>query len=138
MVVDNVILNKVATMERCIERIREEYIGFEEELAGNYTRQDSVILNLERLCQAAIDLAAHLVRDRNLGVPQDSRELFQMLEQDKLISKSLSQNLQSMVGFRNVDVHDYQKLNLDIVRSIIENHLSDFQEFSKIALKSEK
>ncbi len=125
-------------MERCIKRIQEEHQGFEAELASNYTRQDSIILNLERLCQAAIDLAAHLVRRGKLGIPQDSRELFQMLEQQGLISKTLSYSLQSMVGFRNVAVHDYQKLNLDIVRSIIENHLVDFQAFSKIVVKSGK
>lgn len=136
MVVDNVILNKAATMERCIDRIREEYEGFEDELASNLTRQDSIILNLERLCQAAINLAVHLVRVGNLGIPQDSRELFQMLEQKGLIAESLSHHLQSMVGFRNLAVHDYQKLNLDIVRSIIENRLADFQAFSKIAVQS--
>ncbi len=138
MAVDNVVLNKTATIERCIKRVREEYQGFEAELASNFTRQDSIILNLERLCQAAIDLAAYLVRIGKLGVPQDSRELFQMLEEKGTISGTLSNKLQSMVGFRNLAVHDYQKLNLDIVRSIIENHLSDFQAFSKIALKSGK
>lgn len=136
MVQDNVVLNKIATMERCIKRIREEYEGFEAELESNLTRQDSIILNLERLCQAAIDLAAHLVRIEKLGIPQDSRDLFQMLEQKGLITENLSHNLQSMVGFRNLAVHDYQKLNLDIVRSIIKTHLADFQAFAKIALKS--
>jgi len=135
MAIDNIILNKTAIIERCIKRIQEEYQGFEDELATNHTRQDSIILNLERLCQSAIDLAAHLVRIKKLSIPQDSRELFQMLEQNDLISETLSHNLQSMVGFRNLAVHDYQKLNLDIVRAIINRHLTDFQAFSKKILQ---
>ncbi|MBT4639029.1 MAG: DUF86 domain-containing protein, partial [Deltaproteobacteria bacterium] len=99
MAADNVVLNKAATMERCIRRVLEEYQGFEKEFSNNFTKQDSVILNLERLCQAAIDLAAHLVRTNKFGIPQDNRELFQLLEQNRLISKKLSRNLQAMVGF---------------------------------------
>ena len=125
-------------MERYIRRVLEEYQGFEKEFSNNFTKQDSVILNLERLCQAAIDLAAHLVRTNKFGIPQDNRELFQLLEQNRLISKKLSRNLQAMVGFRNLAVHDYQELNLDIVQGIIKNNLIDFREFSKIALQSQK
>ena len=138
MAADNVVLNKTATMERYIRRVLEEYQGFENEFLNNFTKQDSVILNLERLCQAAMDLAAHLVRTNKFGIPQDNRELFQLLEQNRLISKKLSRNLQAMVGFRNLAVHDYQELNLDIVQGIIKNNLIDFREFSKIALQSQK
>lgn len=137
MAADNVVLNKTAAMERCIKRVLEEYQGFEKELLDNFTKQDSVILNLERLCQAAIDLAAHLVRVNKFGIPQDNRELFQLLEQNRFISNQLSKNLQAMVGFRNLAVHDYQELNLDIVQGIIKNNLVDFQAFSKIAIRSQ-
>ncbi len=136
MVLDNVILNKTAVIERSIRRVLEEYQGHEKDFLVNYTKQDSVILNLERLCQAAIDLAAHLVRIRKLGIPQENRELFQMLEQKQIISKDLSKNLQAMVGFRNIAVHDYQMINLDIVQSIIKKNLDDFKQFSKIALRT--
>jgi uncharacterized protein YutE (UPF0331/DUF86 family) len=138
MAADNVVLNKTATMERCIRRVLEEYQGFEIEFSNNFTKQDSVILNLERLCQAAIDLAAYLVRINKFGIPQDNRELFRLLEQNSFISSQLSKKLQAMVGFRNLAVHDYQELNLDIVQGIIKNNLIDFQEFSKIALRSQK
>jgi uncharacterized protein YutE (UPF0331/DUF86 family) len=93
MATDNVVLNKTATMERCISRVLEEYRGFEEEFTTNYTKQDSIILNLERLCQAAIGIAALLVRVKKFRIPQDNRELFQLLEQNGLISKKLSRSL---------------------------------------------
>jgi len=134
MPIDNVILNKSATIERCIKRIDEEFLGHEIEFETNYTKQDSIILNLERLCQAAIDLAAYLVKTKKLGIPQESRELFQMLEKHSVISTKLSENLQAMVGFRNLAVHDYQELNLEIVKVIIKEELTSFQDFLKIAL----
>ncbi len=134
MPIDNVILNKSATIERCIKRIDEEFRGHEIEFETNYTKQDSIILNLERLCQAAIDLAAYLVKSKKLGIPQESRELFQMLEKHSVISTKLSENLQAMVGFRNLAVHDYQELNLEIVKVIIKEELTSFKDFLKIAL----
>lgn len=78
---DDVLLNKVEIIERCLRRIDEEYSGHESELDTDYTRQDSIILNLQRACEAAIDAAMHVVRLRRLGIPQDSREAFVMLRE---------------------------------------------------------
>lgn len=105
---DDVVLNKVAIIERCLARIDEEYQGHEAELETNLTRQDSIVLNLQRACEAAIDLAMHTVRARRLGLPQDSREAFTLLNQAGLLDTALTKKMQSMVGFRNIAVHDYQ------------------------------
>jgi hypothetical protein len=47
---DDILLNKIASIEKCIKRIKEEYSGSEEEFDKNYTKQDSIILNLQRAC----------------------------------------------------------------------------------------
>ncbi len=126
---DDVILNKIATIERCLKRIHEEYDADKADFTKNHTKQDSVILNLERASQATIDIATHIIRIKKLGLPKTSRELFDLLEENQLISKQTCTQMQSMVGFRNIAVHDYQKLNMDIVVSIIEQHLPDFEAF---------
>ena len=127
----DVVLNKIQTIERCLKRIREEYIGYEDSFEENYTKQDSVILNLERASQATIDIATHIIKTRNLGLPNSSRELFSILFDAGIISENICNQMQKMVGFRNIAVHDYQNLNLEIVVAIIENHLGDFEEFIK-------
>jgi uncharacterized protein YutE (UPF0331/DUF86 family) len=135
---DDVVLNKIAVIERCLSRIREEYQGHEEELATHFTRQDSIILNLLRTCEAAIDIAMHLVRVNGLGIPQDSRDGFSLLERANLIPAELSRRLQAMVGFRNIAIHDYQKLNLDIIRSVLSKHLNDFEEYCRYLLRQDQ
>ena len=135
---DDVAVNKAAIIERCVRRILEEYDGKPKNLLKNLTKQDSVLLNLQRACEAAIDLAMHEVRLRKLGVPQESREAFSLLERAKIIGGPLSKELRAMVGFRNVAVHEYQSLNLNIVRSIIEKNLKAFLKFSKAVLKSKR
>ena len=129
---DDVMLNKAAAIERCLERIAEEYNGKEAELSSDYTKQDSIILNLQRACEAAIDAAMHQVRMNKLGVPQESRDAFRMLEEASLLSHELSTSMQAMVGFRNVAVHNYQKLNLAIVQAILNSRLDDFRKFAQL------
>lgn len=132
---DEVVLNKAASIERCLERITQEYRGHEDELEHNYTRQDAIILNLLRACEAAIDLALHIVRVRRLGLPQESREAFYLLEREALIEEEVSHRMQTMVGFRNIAVHDYQNLSLQVVRTILEERLDDFRDFASAMLK---
>lgn len=66
---DDVLLKKVAIIERCLKRVEEEYRGHEQELVTNCTRQDAIVLNLLRASEPAIDLAMHLVRVKRLGLP---------------------------------------------------------------------
>ena len=125
----DVVLNKIQSIEKCLRRIREEYVGFEDSFEENYTKQDSVILNLERASQASIDIATHIVKTKNLGLPNTSRELFSMLLDAGIISENSCKQMQGMVGFRNIAVHDYQNLNIEIVVAIVEKHLGDFEGF---------
>lgn len=133
---DDVIANKIAIINNCIKRIREEYVGHEEVFDFNYTKQDSIILNLQRACEAAIDIASRIISIRELGLPQSSREVFLLIEKNGVISQDLSKQMQAMVGFRNIAVHDYQKVNLEIVKSIIIHQLTDFTKFTQAVKKS--
>lgn len=129
---DEILINKSTTITRCIKRIREDY---QEDFRINFTKQDAVILNIERACQAAIDIGNRLVRIKNFGLPQSNRDTFLKLEQNKIISPEMSKNLQAMAGFRNLAVHNYGSLNIDVVIDIIENHILLLQDFAEIALE---
>lgn len=131
---DDVVYNKCSIIERCIQRINEEYANNPKNLES-YTKQDSIILNIQRGCEAAIDLAMHIVAENKWGIPQSSREAFDFLHQENWLDESLTESLKSMVGFRNIAVHNYQSVNLKIVRRVIEKHLDDLKEFSRIVLR---
>lgn len=133
--VDDVLLNKAATIELCVARAREEYHADPGGFADNHTRQDAAILNILRACEAALDMGQHMVRRERLGVPQSARDVFALLAQAGWIETQLAQSLQRMVGFRNIAVHDYQKLQLPITVSVITQHLDDFLSFSSAMLR---
>ena len=125
---DDIIVNKIEIIKRCIKRIKEEYNGDKTRLK-NFTIQDSIILNLQRACEAAIDLGMHIIAVKKLGVPQASRDAFIILKEQEIIDEENCKMMTAMIGFRNIAVHDYQKLNLAILEKIIENHLGDFEKY---------
>ncbi len=124
----DVVLNKVATIKRCLVRINEEYTD-EYTFRNSFTKQDSVVLNIQRACEASIDLANHLIKKNNLGIPQSARDSFELIARNKIITLETAANLKKMVGLRNIAVHDYQSLNIDILISVINKHLSDFNDY---------
>lgn len=134
MINDDVVLNKAETIERCLKRIHEEYDNNPTHLQ-NYTKQDSIILNIQRASEASIDLAMHTIAKKRLGVPQTSREAFDLLHHADIIDVDLTVRMKAMVGFRNITVHDYQTINLIVVQQIIEKHLDDLRAFTKIILQ---
>lgn len=135
---DDVVLNKVASIERCLGRISDEYTGHASDLAKDITRQDAIILNLLRACETSIDLAMHLTRVHRLGIPQTTRESFDLLCAEGLIEASLAARMKKMVGFRTIAVHNYQALSLDVVRAIIEERLEEFRNFASSVLRAER
>jgi uncharacterized protein YutE (UPF0331/DUF86 family) len=102
---DDVLVNKAASIERAVRRVREEHAGADRNLLENQTRQDAIVLNLQRAGETSIDAAMHLVRVRRLGIPQESRDAFDMLEQAGVLDASLCTRMKKRVGFRNVAIH---------------------------------
>ena len=46
----------------------------------------------------------------------------------------MSKNMQGMVGFRTIAVHDYKEIDEEILKDVIENHLNDLLDFARILL----
>jgi uncharacterized protein YutE (UPF0331/DUF86 family) len=132
---NDVLLNRKVSIERCIAQIRRYYaMAATMPFQQDHLRQDAIAMNLQRACEAAIDIANHLIKTRKLGLPQDSKESFALLQEAGLIDTKLSAAMQAMVGFRNVLVHQYQKLDLTIMVDVVEHRLGDLLDLANAAL----
>ncbi|MEA2082383.1 MAG: DUF86 domain-containing protein [Elusimicrobiota bacterium] len=130
---NDIILNKKESIERCIKQIRFYYAlksgtAFKED----FLRQDAIALNLQRACEQAIDLANHIIKIQKLGLPKESRDSFQLLSKNKIIPEKMGQNLEKMVGFRNVLIHEYKQLDIALMIDVIENHLDELIDYTNI------
>lgn len=125
----DVILKKIDIIERRRRRIEEVYDDNPHNLE-DYTKQDSIVLNIQRACEATIDLAMHVVSRKKLGIPQNSRDAFEVLLANGFIDESLCKKLKGMVGFRNIAVHNYQEIQVVVVQQVIERHIKDLELFT--------
>ena len=135
MAADDVLINKSATVERCVARAREEYGHDPANFATDFTRQDAAVLNVQRACEAVLDMGQHIVRREGLGVPQSARDVFELMARAGWIDASLAEALKRMVAFRNIAVHDYQSLILPILVNVISGHLDEFLIFTRTVLQ---
>jgi uncharacterized protein YutE (UPF0331/DUF86 family) len=131
----DVALNKKESIERCIRQICNYYaLPSDKPFDKDVFKQDAIAINLQRAAEQTIDLANHAIRKGKLGIPKDSRDCFTILADSNIISAELSAKLKGMVGFRNILVHDYRELDLNIMRDVIENRLEDLIHFSNAIL----
>jgi uncharacterized protein YutE (UPF0331/DUF86 family) len=91
--IDRVLLSKARSIERCVDRVREEYVGYEGDFATNWTRQDAAVLNLIRACEQAIDMANRATYLRKLEIADDTAETFVVLAKAGLIPPDLAQSI---------------------------------------------
>jgi uncharacterized protein YutE (UPF0331/DUF86 family) len=124
----DVMLAKVATVQRCLKRIRET-TRLEPESLDDIDKQDIFVLNLQRAVQAVIDIGAHIVASEGLGLSDTIKGNFKFLQYADIISKELARKMESMVGFRNIAMHDYQAIDKNILKSILVNNLKDLEDF---------
>ena len=61
--------------------------------------------------------------------PENYKDIFKVLFENNIISKTQFEKFSKMAGFSNILVHDYAKINREMVYEIILNNLNDFEEF---------
>ncbi len=103
-------------------------------LEDDILRQDSILLNLQRACETSIDLAMHIVRRKRLGLPKETKQAFVLLKSVEL-PEELVETMKRMVGFRNIAVHRYRAIDIEIVEEIIKSKLDGVLAFSAFAVK---
>ena len=130
----DILLSKSDAIKRALKRIK-DVTGLDPDCLGDLNKQDIFVLNLQRAIQSAIDLASHIVASESLGLPDTVKGHFQLLESAKVLDKNLSERMQAMAGFRNIAIHEYQALDVNILKSILLKHLRDLEEFYSVVLQ---
>ena len=128
MVDRDVVMAKVATIDRCLARIA-QVRGERRAVLLPVDVEDIVLLNVQRAVQAAIDLASHVVAAEGYGLPDSPAGAFALLEAQGVLGAELAERMRRMVGFRNIAVHEYQALDPDIVEAIVTRHLDALRLF---------
>ena len=129
MVRTSIILKKVSHIRHNLSRLREKESVPINAFKDDLDVQDIVLHNLQLAVQGAIDIGSHIISDEGWGIAGSLNEIFYILQDKGVIKREITEKMVSMVGFRNILVHEYQDVDLDIVHNILSKHLKDIDEY---------
>lgn len=128
--VDINLLNRLITfMESQLQALRQLAIPSQKAFAATHHLHKTVLHDLQELIQACIDIGNHIIADEGFRAPENYRDVFRILEEEKVITPPLCKKLEQMVGFRNIVVHLYERVDLETVYAIFKRRLGDFTQF---------
>lgn len=85
--------------------------------------------HLQIALQAVLDVSQHITAQLILGQYKKNKEVFPLLAKKKIITKEISDKMEKAIGARNIFVHQYEDVDPKEIYNIIQNNLSDFDEF---------
>ncbi|MBC2581686.1 type VII toxin-antitoxin system HepT family RNase toxin [Clostridium sp. DJ247] len=85
--------------------------------------------------ECVLDIGNHVIADIRYRKPENNKDIFLVLYENKIIDEKLKNNLCNMASFRNILVHDYMKLDRGLVYEIINNNLKDIEEFVNVIIE---
>ena len=126
---------KLARMDTYLSQIREFSKISGNEYQKNWKTQRIVERTLQILVEECIDIANHIIADEGLRLPAGYADTFQVLMENRIINKKLSATMEKMAKFRNVIIHQYEKIDPGIVVAILHKNLADFERYKKAIIK---
>ncbi len=86
---------------------------------------------LQIAVEACLDIGNHIIASERFRYPEDNKDIFQVLNEEGIISDDLLTQLIKMAGFRNIVVHDYARIDDAAVYGALKKRLGDFEEFAR-------
>ena len=135
MVDQTLILRKLSALEEYLQQIAEYSSISTDQYAKDWKSQRIIERTLQMMVETCIDIAGHIIADMKYRVPISYADSFLVLAENDIVNESLSMSLEKMAKFRNIVVHDYERVDEEIVIGILRKNLDDFTKF-KVAVVS--
>lgn len=120
-------------------RLLAEYIADLEEqqhislaqLKDNKLLRRYVERTLHLAVEACLDIGSHVIADLRLREPEDYKDVMVVLAENDILPKEKLTQYKKMAQFRNVIVHDYARVDPEILVGILQSNLGDLAFFAQ-------
>jgi len=123
------ILKKLSEIEEHLQELEEFKDISIDDYRKDWKIQRIVERTLQILIEICIDVANHIISDEKWRVPSSYSETFKILYENRVIDDELFKNLEKMAKFRNIIVHNYDKISPEVMVNILKKDLIDFLRF---------
>jgi len=131
MVDREIIIAKASSVKRHLERVKKKANVDLQAFLGDIDCQEIILFNLQMAVQNCIDIAAHIISEEGFGVPGSNNEMFYLLEENQYLSTEITEKMVKAVGFRNLIVHEYTKIEIKQVYETARNDINDINNYLK-------
>lgn len=135
MVDRDLVLRKIADLDEYLVQLADYRSLDLETYQRDWKTQRIVERTLHLVVETCMDVADHIVADERLRIPDTGAAAFEALGERGLISPDLAKAPGRMVGFRNILVHEYARLDAGIVLRVLQRDLADVQTFREAVLR---
>jgi uncharacterized protein YutE (UPF0331/DUF86 family) len=114
-----------------LKEMSEEFPTFSSFRKADHKYRSAIERDLQVAIEACIDVGKVIISEKKLRLPESMKDVFAVLYENGFVDRPMLNILESMVGVRNILVHRYEKIDLEIIYGILKKHLPDFQKFIK-------
>lgn len=130
----DLLLAKASSVRKHLDRVSEKCDVSVEAFLKDIDRQEIVLFNLQMAVQNCVDIAAHIISEKGFGVAGSTNEMFYLLEENGYIETELTEKMVRAVGFRNLIVHEYARVEMKEVFEVAHKDVEDLNEYLKCIL----
>ena len=135
MVDETLILRKLSQSDEYHKQLKEYENISVAEYSGDWKVQRIVERTLQMMIETCVDIAGHIVADKGFRIPKSYADTFKVLHEEKVLGKKLFAALEKMAKFRNIVVHHYDKVDVEIVISILKKDLTDILDYKAAVIR---
>jgi uncharacterized protein YutE (UPF0331/DUF86 family) len=126
----NRINDKIKEIEKYLEELNSVLPTGFEEYENDFKIKAICERYFERIIEAVVDLAFLVIKEKGFKIPDDDKKSFDVLKDEKIISKELCEKFKDAKGMRNIIVHEYGKIDNELVFEAVTQELGkDVEEF---------
>ncbi len=123
--------DRLAFIQTTLQQLRSRQPLTLDTLKTDADKRGATLYELQTCIEAMSDIANHIIAATGLRKPQERGEAFTILAEAGILPQALAQELVEAVGMRNIVVHGYLNVVLDLVHQTLQSDLSYIEAFAK-------
>lgn len=119
-------LSELKNNLKVLYELRETPFG---ELSDSVKNQWTIFYGLQVSIQIIIDIGNHILASIGENQIEDYVDIIEKLGKRGVIPENFANKIRNMPGLRNILIHEYGVINIKKIYDILQNNLSDFEDF---------
>jgi len=131
----SLITTKLSKLREYQKFLKELQTTSKEEFISDFKIRGAIERYLQVSIECIVDIGNEIISALQLQRPERYRDIPYILAKARIIPKTFAETVAGMMGFRNLLVHDYASINLELVYKFLQTRLPDFEAFTKYITK---